>query len=85
MNRIIYCLVYSSFSKPIDDDVQRQSNAFVYDLDFYSFGSVQYYGVVVDNRKYSFLRTFEKEDIKDVDSVRKMLHDAVEPVVILWS
>jgi len=75
---IVWCKVASRMTtddSPFEDHHPWESHAFVYDSNYNKFEDVECYGAIIDNREHSYLRAFEKEDIKDKLSVRKTLEN----------
>ena len=74
---IVWCNVHPTFCR---ENVQRrepknkeitESHALVCDSDFNTFNGKKFYGVII--RKYSYLRAFSLDDIRDVGSTRNSL------------
>lgn len=67
--------VYIVWCNITPKDGRKEKHAFVYDSDFCTHEGKEFFGAIVDNRKYSNLRLFEKKDVADVAAVRRTLND----------
>ena len=63
---IVWCTVEYTKGK-------TEKHAFVFDSNFSSWKGNKYYGAIIDNRKYSNFRAFEKRDLIDIKTTRESL------------
>ena len=66
---VVWCTVEYEKSR-------KEKHAFVYNSNFTTWNNeMKYHGAIIDNRKLSHLRAFEKEDLVDIGTTRKTLSD----------